>query len=58
MAEKPKTELKDGDQIILKLSEGHWQAYVKFATGGMSGRIIASKSFDEAIAALKQDYAL
>ncbi|MGY3082139.1 hypothetical protein ACVWZZ_008547 [Bradyrhizobium sp. LM6.10] len=58
MAEKHVTKLNDGDEIIFKLSAGKWTAHVKYASGGMSGRMVPLPSFDAAVAAIKDDHQL
>jgi len=58
MTEKTRTKLNEGDQIIIKLSQGHWIAHVQHSGGGISGRIVPFKRFDDALAALKEDYLL
>ncbi|WP_456679128.1 hypothetical protein [Bradyrhizobium sp. LM6.9] len=52
------TKLNDGDEIIFKLSAGKWTAHVKYASGGMSGRMVPLPSFDAAVAAIKDDHQL
>ncbi|MGY2936000.1 hypothetical protein ACVWZ6_005602 [Bradyrhizobium sp. GM6.1] len=58
MTEKNVTKLSDGDEIIIKLSAGKWTAHVKYASGGISGRLVPFPSFDDAVAALKEDHSL
>ncbi|MGY2806395.1 hypothetical protein [Bradyrhizobium sp. USDA 4506] len=57
MTEKQKTPLSNGDEIIFKLNHGKWMAHVKYASGGISGRQVPM-SFDEVVAALKEDHPL
>ncbi|MET4483701.1 hypothetical protein [Bradyrhizobium sp. F1.13.3] len=56
MTEKQNTKLSDGDEIIFKLSAGKWTAHVKYASGGISGRMVPLPSFDAAVAAVKDDH--
>lgn len=55
MSNEPKSKLQDGDEIIFKLSRTGWSAHVKHATGGISGRVVPFKTFDDALAAIKED---